>query len=103
MATTVRVDSELAELLREIAAEEHRPIGKVIEDAVTRYQKEKFWQGVNEDFARLRQDPTAWQAYQDDIRQLQGSSMDGLEAEPPYYTPEEEEEILAEHARAQDG
>ena len=97
MATTVRVEEKLAAKLREIAREEHRPVGQVIHDAITRYEREKFWRGVTEDLERLRADPAAWQDYQDEIRLLEGGSMDGLEDEPPYFTPEEEEAI---HARA---
>lgn len=103
MATMVRVDDQLHATLREIAKTEKRPIGHVIEEAVKRYEREKFWQGVREDFARLQSDPDAWQAYQDEITLLEGGSMDGLEREQPYYTPYEEEQIRAEHARAQRG
>lgn len=103
MATTVRVEDKLAATLRELAGEERRPIGQVIEDAVAQYQKAKFWQGVHEDFARLRTDPVAWADYQAESDVFAGGSMDGLEDEPPYYTPAEEEEILAEHARTQRG
>ena len=103
MATTVRVEDKLAATLRELASEERRPIGQVIEDAVTQYQKAKFWKGVHEDFVRLRADPAAWADYEEEIEFFMGVSKDGLEDEPPYYTPEEEEEIRAEHARAQAG
>lgn len=103
MATTVRVEDRVATALREVAVEEGRPIGKVIEDALTRYRTEKFWAGVHADFARLRSDSVAWNSYQDEIASFEGGSMDGLEDEPPYYTREEEEEIRAEHARAESG
>lgn len=103
MATMVRVDEKLHATLRQIAEAEHRPIGQVIEDAVKRYQREKFWQGVHEDFARLRSDPVAWRHYQHETALFEGASLDGLEHEEPYYTPEEEEAIRAEHARVQRG
>jgi len=99
MATTVRVEDKLAATLRTLASEDRRPIGQVIEDAVAQYQKAKFWEGVHEDFARLRADPAAWADYENEIALFAGGSMDGLEDEPPYYTPAEEEEIRAEHAR----
>lgn len=101
MVTTVRVNKKLHATLREIADAEDRTIGQVIEEAIARYQKEKFWEGVNEDFARLKADPEAWKNYQDEIAFFEGGSMDGLENEPPYYTAEEEEEIRAQHARTQ--
>ncbi len=42
MATTVRVEEKLAATLREIASEERRPIGQVIDDAVTQYRRDTF-------------------------------------------------------------
>ena len=95
MATTVRVEEELAAKLREISIAEHRPVGQVIKDAIARYEREKFWKGVTEDLERLRADPVAWKDYQDEIAVFEGGSMDGLTSEPPYFTVEEEEEIRA--------
>ncbi len=74
-----------------------------VEVALTRYEREKLWESVQEDSARLRSDSVAWKGYLDDIAVFEGGSMDGLEDQRPYYTPEEEEEIRAEHARAQGG
>ena len=93
MATTVRVKDELAVTLRTLAREERRPIGQVIADAVAQYQTSKFWKGVHEDFDRLRADPADWAAYENEIDFLAGGSMDGLEDEPPYYTPAQETDI----------
>lgn len=101
MASTVRVDDKLHARLRDIAHAENRPIGQVIEDAVAHYEREKFWQGVHDSVERLRADPVAWKEYQDEAALFEGGAMDGLEDEEPYYTPEEEEAIRAEHARAQ--
>jgi predicted transcriptional regulator len=103
MATTVRIEEKLAATLRTLASEEHPPIGQVIEDAVTQYQKAKFWKGVHEDFARLRADHVAWADDESEIGLFAGGSTDGVEDEPPYYTPAEEEEIRAEHARTRAG
>ncbi len=94
MATTVRVEDELAATLRELSIEEHRPIGQVIQDAIAHYQKEKFWREVESSVEQLRADPVAWQDYQQEIRLLEGGSSDGLDDDDPYYTAEEVEEIL---------
>jgi len=99
MATTVRVEERLANILRELAKEERRPIGQVIEDAVRQYRKEKFWAGVRDDFDRLRADPVAWHAYEDEVMLWDATAGDGLENEEPYYTPEEEAEISEHYAR----
>lgn len=101
MATMVRVEEELHTRLRKLASDEDRPMGKVIEDAIKLYEKKKFWHGVTEDLIRLKSDPVAWKDYQDEIAFFEGGSLDGLENEPAYYTPEEEMEIRAEYARTQ--
>ena len=101
MASTVRVDDKLHVKLREISEAEHRPIGQVIEDAITHYEREKFWQQVHTSVERLRADPRAWKEYQDEVAMFEGGAMDGLEDEEPYYTTEVEEAIRAEYARAQ--
>lgn len=95
MANTVRVDDRLHATLREIALEEKRSIGQVIEDAVRQYRKERFWAEFQEDYARLRADPVAWKDYQDEIALWDTLAGDGLENEEPYYTPEEEAELAA--------
>lgn len=101
MATTVRVDERVAAKLRDLANEEHRPIGQVIRDAVDQYQKEKFWREVEASVGRLRANPVAWQEYQKEIRFYEGGSMDGLNDEEPYYTETEVEDILGRKARTQ--
>lgn len=95
MANTVRVDDQLHALLRELASAENRSMGQVIQEAVERYRKEQFWAGVEEDLARLRADPVAWKDYQDEIALWDTLAGDGLENEEPYYTPEEEAELVA--------
>lgn len=103
MATTVRVDTSVHAKLLALAAEEQRPIGQVIEDAIDQYRRAKFWQGVREDYARLHADPAAWQAYQDEIALWDTAAGDGLEREEPYYSAEEEAELDAEDARTASG
>ncbi|HWV22989.1 MAG TPA: ribbon-helix-helix protein, CopG family [Thermomicrobiales bacterium] len=99
MTTSVRIDRELHDRLRKIADSEHRSMGQVLDDAVRQYERERFWQGVQSDFARLRANPDAWRSYQDEISSWDATAGDGLEDEEPYYTPEEEDEINAEYAR----
>jgi len=99
----VKISSTSHAKLREIAKSEQRPMGDIVNDLIERYELEQFWKQAHDAVERLRSDPVAWQDYRDEVQMLQGGSMDGLENEPPYYTSEEEEEILAEHARTQGG
>jgi hypothetical protein len=91
------------ERLQRISQKLHRPVGQVVTDLVERYEREEFWREVNESVNRLREDPVAWKSYKDEIALLEGGSMDGLEQEEPWFTPEEEEEIRAEAARSRGG
>lgn len=97
----VKIKTSTHAKLQEIARAQHRPMGEIVTDLVERYEREQFWRGVTEDLERLRSDPAAWKNYQDEIALLEGGSMDGLDDEPPYFTPEQEEEIRAKHARTQ--
>jgi hypothetical protein len=84
------------------AREDERPMAAIVNDLIERYERDRFWKGVHEDYERLRADPVAWQDYQDEVALFEGGSMDGLENGEPYYSPEEEEEIRGV-ARTQGG
>lgn len=92
---TVRVEPRLHATLQSLSTEERRPIGQVIEDAVDRYQREKFWTAMHEGFARLRADPEAWEEYQAEVALWDSTSEDGLVDEEPYFTEEEAQRELA--------
>ena len=74
-------------------------MGDVITYLVDPFERELYWKGVRDDYERLRSDPVAWQDYLNEVRLLDGGSMDSLANEEPYYTTEEEAEIRAEYAR----
>jgi hypothetical protein len=48
--------------------------------AVTHYERHLFWQGVQEDFARLQANPAAWDAYLSETREWDSLTTDGLES-----------------------
>jgi len=97
----VEISSTSHAKLQELAQAEGRPMGEIVNHLIERYEPEQFWKQAHEAVERLRADPEAWKDYRAEMSMLQGGSMDGLEVEPPSYTPEEEEAILAEHARTQ--
>lgn len=85
----VRVEPKLHATLRALAAAEQRSIGQVIEEAVDRYQKERFWRAMHEGYARLRADPAGWRDFQEEAALWASASGDGLEDEEPYVIAEE--------------
>lgn len=84
-STNIRVDHRTHAQLRELSEQEHKSIGQVVTAAVEKYQQEKFWREMREDFSRLRADPEAWQSYQDEMALWDSTLNDGLEDEEPYY------------------
>ena len=101
MATTVvRVEERTHSILKSWAEERNTSISQVVRDLVDRAATDQFWQAMREGYTRLQEDPTAWQEYLAEAAMLEGESMDGLVEEEPYYTPEEEAEIV-EHAKSQ--
>jgi len=84
MASSVRVEVKLAATLRALAKAEHRPIGRVIDDAVAPYTREKFWRDVEALVERLGADPVAWKEYRNKLTLLEGGSKGGLKDQEPY-------------------
>lgn len=75
-STTIRVDLETRDRLREIAEDERRPIIEVARDAAEALRRQRFAQQVREDYARLRADPEAWADYLAEAEATHGS--DGI-------------------------
>lgn len=101
MATTVvRIGEKTHAKLREWAEQQQKPIGQIVSDLVEAQETERFWREMREDFERLRNDLVGWNDYRAEAALLEGGSMDGLEDEAPYYSPEEEAEIV-EYAKSQ--
>lgn len=88
--------------LQEFSRSEHRTMGKIVDELIKRYDDEQFWMRARESVERLRADPVAWQDYMDELLEWDVMGSDGLENEEPYYTPEEEQQILANARRIGD-
>lgn len=96
----IKVPQQTHQRLQQLSREQNRPMGAIVTELLDRYERDRFWQDVNDSVERLRRDPEAWQDYQDEIALLEGGSMDFADEEP-YFTPEEEEKIRADAARAE--
>lgn len=60
MSTTVRVSEDTKERLASLAKRLGKRQQAVLEEAVAAYEREHFWQQVDERYAELRRDPAAW-------------------------------------------
>lgn len=78
-------------------------MGEIITDLVERYERARFWKKAADDMARLKEESTVYNAYRTETEQLDQLANEGLWNEPPFFTPEEEEDIRAEIAAQSDG
>lgn len=83
--TSIRIGRETHERLKAIAEKESSSLGRVIEELLTRYEREEFRRHMQEDFRKLREDPIAWADYRAETELWDQTIGDGLENEPPYY------------------
>ena len=68
--------------LQEISRDEAKSMGEIITYLVDRYQRERFWRGAQEDIARLREEPSAWDSYRAELDVWDATVADGLDREP---------------------
>lgn len=50
-----------------MAADRQTSVIDVLHHAVDALERQQFLRGLNEDYARLRQDPAEWQKYRDEL------------------------------------
>lgn len=79
--TTIRVSKHIHDQVRALAQQTGTTMQEVISKAVEQYQEQLFWQQVHEAYARLRQDPVAWQEELEEQRLWDNTLVDGLEKE----------------------
>ena len=71
-STTVRISLELHELLKSLAEQSEVSMQEILHEALERYRRERFLQGLNQDFSQSSE-------YADEIAELDGTVADGLE------------------------
>lgn len=94
--TVVKIKPTTHAALQEISRDENRPMGEIITELVERYERERFWRTAAEDLARIKTDDKSWQDHHAESTELDRLANEGLSNEPPFFTPEEEDEIRAE-------
>lgn len=72
----VKLPADTHQRLLRIAKEDGVTMGELVTDLVDRLEAKRFWQGVREDLDRLKQDPAGWQAYMDEIKEIDAAGID---------------------------
>jgi len=78
----VEISEDAFRTLGELAAASGRAPGELLADLIEQERRRRMLDEANAAFARLRADPAAWADYQDEIRSMEGTLMDGLEDDP---------------------
>jgi hypothetical protein len=78
-STTVRVTERTHAVLRELAAVTGEPLQQVLEEAVERYRRERFFADLHAAYARLADDRAAWEEELEERAELDGTLADGLD------------------------
>jgi hypothetical protein len=76
---TVRIDVKSHQALRELAAQTGETLQAVLSRAIEEYQRKRFWEQANADYAALRNDPEAWQEELEERALWESALTDGLE------------------------
>ena len=67
-STTIRISESTRRMLGELARQDGKSLQSVIDRAIETYRRQRFLEGLHNDFAALRNDPDAWQARHPGVR-----------------------------------
>jgi len=77
----IRISPRSKAVLRTLAKQEGKPMQAVLDEAIEHYQRDKFLDDVNAAFAKLRNDPKAWNEEQAERALWDKTINDGIETE----------------------
>lgn len=79
--TTIRVSTKTYQVLKELAEQENVNMTKIVDKAVEKLKKERFFNEMNTAFTTLQQNPKQWKEEQDEREQWSttlGDSSEGV-------------------------
>ena len=88
----MRISGPAHQKLRALAEEDGVSLTEELDRIVEAQRRRRFIERANRAYAALKSDEEKWAAHQKEISELEGTLMDGLEDEPPYFEEREEED-----------
>jgi predicted transcriptional regulator len=79
--TTIRVSTKTYQVLKELAEQENVNMTKIVDKAVEKLKKEKFFNEMHTAFTNLQQNPEQWKEEQNEREQWSrtlGDSSEGV-------------------------
>lgn len=77
--TTTRISDSDHRVLLDLARQTGKPHQEIIHEALDTYQRDRLLDAINDGFALLRTDKSAWAAAQEERRLLEDANDDGLD------------------------
>ena len=81
-STIVKLPLEAHAKLQELANADERPMSEVLASLIEQERRRRLFDEGDAAYDRLRANPEAWAAYQDELASMEGTLMDGLEDHP---------------------
>jgi predicted transcriptional regulator len=76
---TIRISKRAHQALRQLAEEAGTSMTAIIEEAIRKYQENRYWEQYEAGYAALKADPEKWAEYQNEIAAWDVTLGDGLE------------------------
>jgi len=76
-STTIRISESTRRMLGELARQDGKSLQSVIDRAIETYRRQRFLEGLHNDFAALRNDPDAWQTEKEERAAWDAALSDG--------------------------
>lgn len=76
--TTVRISGGAHKTLKELAASDARSMQALLDEAIEALRRKRFLERVNQAYAELRRDATAWSAVEAERQEWDSALLDGL-------------------------
>lgn len=76
--TTVRISGGAHRTLKELAASDARSMQALLDEAIEALRRKRFLERVNQAYAELRRDATAWSAVEAERQEWDSALLDGL-------------------------
>lgn len=77
--TTIEISANSHDVLLKLATEEGLSMQTLLDKAIEHYRRQTFMKKVNEAYATLRQDPTAWKGIREEREAWDTTLDDGLQ------------------------
>jgi len=77
--TTIKVSMETRDRLKRLADADQTTMDAELAMALDKVEEARFWQGVQDDYARLQADPEQWSEYVSELAEWDRTVNDGLD------------------------